>query len=98
MNISRIFNQYRTSEGVPFLNLSKCISFPEDDTLDIYSYFYVSEDTPWTVLSYKLYNSIDYWWVLSSLNKEHKFYAPEGTQIKYIDGSYLKDILGKIIV
>jgi hypothetical protein len=97
MNYSNIFNKYRTSEGIPFFNISKSISFPKDDSLEIYSYFYVSEDTSWTVLSYKIYNTIDYWWVLCALNTDFKFYAPEGNYIKCIDPAYIKDVLGKII-
>ena len=96
MNPSDIFNQYITTEGVSFLNLSKHVVFPEDKSLDIYKVRYISEDTPWTVLSYKLYKTIDYWWILCSLNKENKFYAPEGSRIYYIDEPYIKDILGEI--
>lgn len=96
MDFTNIFNRYQTSEGIPFFNISKNISFPEDESLEIYNKYFVTEDTPWTVLSYKIYKTIDYWWVLSSLNKDFKFYAPEGNYIKCIDPIYIKDVLGNI--
>lgn len=96
MNIIDIFNRYTTREGIPFLNLTKHVVFPEDKSLDIYKTILISEDTPWTVLSYQIYKTIDYWWILCSLNKENKFYAPEGSRIYYIDNNYIKDIIGEI--
>ena len=96
MDLTDIFNGYYSSEGIPFYNLSKSVKFPEDDNLDFYLYLYNSEDIPWTVLSYNIYNTIDYWWVLSSLNKSNYFYAPANSTIKYIDKAYLQDMLSSI--
>ena len=91
--IDKIFNQYTTSEGVPFYFLNKSVFFPEDESLDIYQFIHADEDIPWTILSYQLYDSISYWWVLSSLNKTSKFYAKRGEIIKIIKPSYLSKVL-----
>lgn len=91
--IDKIFNEYTTSEGVPFYLLSKSVFFPEDESLEIYEWVYVDEDTPWTILSYQLYDSISYWWVVSSLNKSSKFYARRGELIKIIKPNYLSKVL-----
>lgn len=94
-NITNIFNQYETSEGVPFILLSRNVHFPDDnDTL--YEYIYVSENIPWTIMSYHLYGTIGYWWVLSSLNKKYPFYAKKSTNVKYIPKSILEEILNHI--
>jgi hypothetical protein len=53
----------------------------------------VEEDTAWTIVSYKLYGSIDYWWVVSALNPTMKFYAERGTLIKVIVPSQLETVL-----
>ena len=74
---------------------NKRIQFPSDRELFIYDTIIIDDNTPWTVLSYKLYNNINYWWVLSSLNNGI-FYAPEGETITYIKQEYLNDILGAI--
>jgi hypothetical protein len=94
-NIANIFNEYDTTEGIPFKLLSKNIHFPESNN-EIYAYTYVSENIPWTVMSFNLYNTIDYWWVLSSLNKTQPFYAKRGNTIKYIPKSILEEILSYI--
>jgi hypothetical protein len=50
-DISNIFNVYKTKEEIPFYLLSKSVSFPTDNE-DIYKYVYISENTPWTILSW----------------------------------------------
>lgn len=92
---TRIFNLYNTAENINFLMLNKRIEFPSDKTLFIYDKLLVNENIPWTVLSYKLYGNMNYWWVLSSLNNGI-FYAVEGETITYIKKDYLDDILGAI--
>lgn len=91
-NLSQIFNSYETTEGVPFKLISKSVSFPIDNS-DVYSYMFVSENIPWTILSYQLYNTIDYWWVLSNLNIDSPFYAKKEMNVKYINKNILEEIL-----
>lgn len=91
-NLSSIFNTYTTVEGVPFYLLSKSVSFPVDNQ-DIYSYIYVAENIPWTIMSYQLYGTIEYWWVLSSLNQDSPLYAKKETEVKYIEKETLETIL-----
>lgn len=93
MNYTKIFNEYTTSEGVPFYLLSKSITFPQDLSLDIYGKMYCSEDMAWTILSYKLYGKIDYWWVLSALNKDMTFYAERGSEILIIKPTHIEEVL-----
>lgn len=91
-DISNIFNVYKTKEEIPFYLLSKSVSFPTDNE-DIYKYVYISENTPWTILSWQIYGTIDYWWVLCSLNKDAPFYAKKETNVKYIPYNTLEKIL-----
>lgn len=92
-DLSKIFNTYTTQEGVPFHLLSKSVFFPQDDSLEIYDFAYSDDDIPWTILSYRLYGDISYWWVLSSLNKEMKFYAKRGEVIRFIKPEQLESVL-----
>lgn len=93
MNYSKIFNKYKTTEGVTFNFISRKINFPEDESLPIYTKVYCDDDCPWTIASYKLYGSIDYWWVLCSLNKNMEFYAKGGETILIIKPEFLKEVL-----
>lgn len=96
MHYNDIFRIYTTSEGIPFYLLNKSISFPLDRSLDIYGYKIITEDTPWTILSYKIYGTIDYWWILCSLNQSSIFFAKSDTDICYIKPEYITLILETI--
>lgn len=93
---TNIFNAYQTQEGEPFYFLSKSVVFPQDTSLNFYRTYYIQDDTPWTILSYQLYGKIDYWWVLSSLNKSMPFYAERGNSILIIHPDNLEEILSNI--
>lgn len=91
--MNNIFNTYTTSQGIPFVNISKSVTFPQDETLGIYQTIYNDEDTPWTVMSYLIYGKIDYWWILSALNKNYPFYAPREMTIRIISPNYISKII-----
>lgn len=91
-----IFNQYLTKEEIPFYLLNKRIIFPDDKTLDIYDSMYITTDTPWTNLSFQIYDTIDYWWILCSINPSSVFYAKEGELVYYIKPEYINFILANI--
>lgn len=95
-NYTSIFSRYLTNENIPFYLTNRRIVFPDDMTLEIYGKIYVSADTPWTILSYTLYNTIDYWWIIASLNKSSIFYAEDGKEIYYVKPEYLNLILNSI--
>lgn len=91
-----IFNEYKTTEGIPFKLFNKRIVFPDDKNLDIYSKTNITSDTPWTILSYQIYGSIEYWWILCALNEHNMYYAREGSTVVYIKSEYLQAILNSI--
>lgn len=91
-----IFKVYRTTENIPFLMLNRRIVFPDDKTLDIYGRKYIASDTPWTVLSYQLYGTIQYWWVLCALNEYNMYYCKEGSYLTYVKAEYIPLILNSI--
>lgn len=96
-NYSDIFNRY-TNNNFRFYLLSRSVIFPDDKTLDIYRRHFVTEDTAWTVLSYEIYGTIDYWWVLCAINKadDEVFYAPSGQYVYYIREDALPNLLNQI--
>jgi hypothetical protein len=96
MDYTKIFRLYNTKENIPFFLLNKRVEFPSDKTLDIYNSTLISSNIPWTVLSYKLYGSIDYWWILCSLNSSSIFYAKEGEYVYYIKPEYMDLIINSI--
>lgn len=96
MDYTSILRKYETKEKIPFYLLNKRIEFPSDRTLDIYDSILIDSDIPWTILSYKLYGSITYWWILCALNTSSLFYAKENSNVYYIKREYLETILSSI--
>lgn len=90
MKYTEIFRTYKTKEGQLFHLLNKRINFPDNKNLEIYDSLEITANTPWTILSYNLYKSIEYWWILTSINPSSIFYAKEGEIIYYIKPEYLK--------
>lgn len=96
MDYSSIFNNYTTTEGIKFTLKNRCVRFPEDKTLPIYGKVHIGTNTPWTILSYNLYGTIEHWWILSTLNPHMVFYATAGNDIYYIKKDVIGDILSTI--
>lgn len=96
MEYSDIFRKYNTKEEIPFFLLNKRVEFPSDRSLYIYASKLVGTNTPWTILSYQIYGTIEYWWVLCALNPASVFYAKEGEYIHYIKPEYLDIIITSI--
>jgi hypothetical protein len=85
-----IFETYISSENIPFKVLNKRVIFPDDLNSPIYTFKNITANTPWTVLSYQLYGTIDYWWLLCAVNKNNNmYYAQDGTQVAYIKAEYI---------
>lgn len=96
INYTGIFSSYYTAEGQPFLNLNKRVVFPSDINNEIYEKYHIQDNTPWTVLSHQLYKTIDYWWVLCSLNHTMVFYAEKGSEILIIKPSIIEEVVSKV--
>lgn len=93
---TQIFNQYITKDNKKFLMLNRKIEFPSDQELYIYKKITIADNIPWTNLSYTLYGSIDYWWVLCRLNPDYIFYAPADSEILIIKKEHLFEILNTL--
>ena len=96
MDYTKIFRLYNTKENIPFFLLNKRVEFPSDKTLEIYDSMLISSNVAWTILSYRLYGTIDYWWILCSLNSSSIFYAKEGDYVYFIKPEYMEFIFNLI--
>jgi len=85
--IFKIFQESLDNKDFYVYNTLKKIDFPEIDSQYI-QYYNVNTRIPLTLLSYRIYEDIQSWWILYSLNKDKfigaPFYVEGGTQIKYI--------------
>lgn len=80
-----------------FYNLLNKVVFPDDISDDVLSETTPFTDTPWTMLSYNLYGTIQLWWVVYLLNKpDYIFKALANNTYKYIKPNAIRNILQQI--
>ena len=93
-----IFKIYFDADNLPFYNLNKSINFPNNLDPSLFNVFIYDSVTHWPVLSYKLYETIYLWWLITEVNGiRNPFILPEvGTTLKYIKPEYVQYVLGQI--
>lgn len=94
-----IFNVNLVDSDDPhyFYNLLNKVSFPEELSGDVYDEISLNHDMPWTTLSYKIYDTIDLWWLIVLVNKpDYIFMAKGGKDYRFIKPRYVESILSKI--
>lgn len=98
MQYSEIFNTYYVNQ-VPFFNILKKIQLPDDKSTDLYKKYNIPYNMPWVFLSYMLYGSIDYYWLILLANQDKKLnpmYAEVSKEIFVIKPEYLDLVIDAI--
>ena len=82
-----------------FYNLLNKVVFPDNISDEFVDTIVLQNDTPWTALSYRLYGTINLWWVVYLLNKpKYIFKAQAATEYKYIKPGAIGAVLQQITV
>lgn len=63
-----LFEVYNTKSGHFFYNINKTLHFPGDIDPEFFDYYEVDQGTHFTTLSYKVYGTIDLWWLILLAN------------------------------
>lgn len=97
--LENLFKVYTDANGNYFYNLLNTIVFPEEPDENIYYLWRIpSPNMPWTLISHQIYNTVELWWLLCSLNGiQNAVVFPEaGTQIKVLMERYVSTVLQQI--
>lgn len=97
-NIFKVFKILKDKDNsYYFYNINNKVMVPVNLDDNVYSTIAISRNTAWTTLSYRLYGTIDLWWLIFLINKPKDiFLARSGETYKYIKIDYLDDILSDI--
>lgn len=97
-NIFKVFKILKDKDNsYYFYNINNKVMIPVNLDDNVYSTIAISRNTAWTTLSYRLYGTIDLWWLIFLINKPKDiFLARSGETYKYIKIDYLDDILSDI--
>lgn len=93
-----IFKVHFNEDNLPFYNLNRSINFPNNLDPSLFNVLVYDSPTHWPILSYKLYQTIYLWWMITEVNNiRNPFILPEiGSTIRYIKPDYVQYILGQI--
>lgn len=97
-NYENIFNVYKDGDDRYYYNLLQNVIIPQDLPAGYYETYNVQYDDTWPLVSYRVYNTPNLWWVILSANNiidPTKLPTP-GTSIKYLQMRVVKDILNQI--
>lgn len=98
LKLENLFNVYNNGEYY-FYNLLGTVNIPEQlDTNTYINYTVPMDNMPWTLISYRVYNTIDLWWLICSTNKisNPTNFPKAGTILKILTPEYVASILQAI--
>jgi len=93
-----ILKLYQTNDNQYFYNLIQSIFLPDKLDERALTYMNIQESQPWTLISFKAYQTIELWWLILLTNKLYNpFKLPAaGSTIKLIKPNYVPGILKDI--
>jgi hypothetical protein len=98
LNLENLFNVYNDGQNY-FYNLIGTVNIPQDLDTSTYNSFTVTTDNmPWTLISQKVYNTPQLWWLICCTNNiQNPIQFPKaGTILKVLTPSYVSAVLQQI--
>ena len=94
-----LFNVYQNENQQYFYNLLAKVNFPEEISEEYYTTYTVGSDLiQYTLLSYKVYNTISLWWLICAVNRitNPVDFPAANTQLKILKTQYVRNVLQSI--
>jgi len=99
-NIFRMYPTEATGDAKNFIfyNILNSVYIQTPLTPGTYYTITLNRSTPWTVISYDEYQTIDLWWLIVLANKIYNpvLFPPAGTKLNIIKTQYVSTIIDSI--
>jgi hypothetical protein len=97
-NIFKVFKLLKDKDNsYYFYNINNKIMIPDDLDDSIFNVITPNVNTAWTTLSFRLYGTIDLWWLIFIINKPKDiFLAKSGESYRYIKPGFIDNVLTNI--
>lgn len=98
LRFENIFKVYKTDLNHFYYNILNTISLPTEMNTESYYTINYNHKTPWTVISYNNYGTIELWWLIclsNSITNPIKV-SSNITQLKIIKPEFVRSIIGEI--
>ena len=98
LRYENIFKVYTTGNSQYYYNLLQSIFLPEKLNSDLIYYQSLNTKTPWTVVSFNAYKTIELWWLICLSNQIYNpvKFPDRGAVLKIIKPQYVPNILNEI--
>jgi hypothetical protein len=92
-----IFKLYKTGGNQYFYNILSTVSVSNNLDSNIFYNVVLNEKTPWTVISYGAYGSIDLWWLIAIVNGiKNPLQLPSSGSIKILKPQYVRSVISQL--
>jgi hypothetical protein len=95
VDLERFFEVYLKPDNRYAFNLNETIYISQDNN-SVKEYI-TNKDSHWPIISYNIYKTTRYAWILMKLNQipaEYMFtIVPAGTRVKYLDDNFISNII-----
>lgn len=97
-NIFKVFKLLKdTDNSYYFYNINNKVMIPDNLDDSFFNVITPTVNTAWTTLSFRLYGTIDLWWLIFIINKPKDiFLANSGESYRYIRPGFINDVLTNI--
>lgn len=98
LRYENIFRVYKNKDNNYYYNLLQSIFLPEKLNEDLIYYQSVNSKTPWTLISFNAYKTIELWWLICLTNQVFNpiKFPDRGTILKIIKPQYVPNILNEV--
>lgn len=97
-NYANIFNVFADENDFYFYNLLETIVVPESLPSNFYDFYNITYQDTWPLISYKVYNTPNLWWLITSVNGIINPTEPlePGSTIKYLKTQYASLVITQL--
>lgn len=98
LRYENIFKIYKNEDNLYYYNLLQSIFLPENLNEDLIYYQSINSKTPWTLISFNAYKTIELWWLICLTNQIFNpvKFPDRGTVLKIIKPQYVPNVLNEI--
>jgi len=98
LRYENIFRVYTNKNNQYYYNLLQSVFMPENLNEEYVYYQSINSKTPWTLISFNAYRTVELWWLICLTNQIFNpvKFPDRGTVLKIIKPQYVPNILNEI--
>lgn len=92
-----IFKVYKTADNQYWYNILKKVNITDGLNDDLFYSIITNQQTPWTNISYRAYQTVELWWLIMLVNKlNNPLIIPSNSTVKILKPEYVQSVISQI--